>query len=75
MLRRSAPWSDARRAGLYFVAFGHSFRAFDVQMRRMSGADDGIVDGLFRFTRPLMGAYFWCPPMNDGKLDLSAIAL
>ena len=75
MLRRSAPWSDARRAGLYFVAFGHSFRAFDVQMRRMSGADDGIVDGLFRFTRPLTGAYFWCPPMKDGKLDLSAIAL
>ena len=41
MLRRSSPWSDARRAGLYFVAFGCSFRAFDVQMRRMSGADDG----------------------------------
>ncbi|MGU7772814.1 Dyp-type peroxidase [Burkholderia sp. MR1-5-21] len=75
MLRRSAPWSDARRAGLYFVAFGHSFRAFDVQMRRMSGADDGIVDGLFRFTRPLTGAYFWCPPMKGGKLDLSALGL
>ncbi|MBU9443063.1 Dyp-type peroxidase [Burkholderia multivorans] len=75
MLRRSSPWSDARRAGLYFVAFGHSFRAFDVQMRRMSGADDGIVDGLFRFTRPLTGAYFWCPPMKDGKLDLSAFGL
>ncbi|MBR8332552.1 Dyp-type peroxidase [Burkholderia ambifaria] len=75
MLRRSSPWSDARRAGLYFVAFGCSFRAFDVQMRRMSGADDGIVDGLFRFTRPLTGAYFWCPPVKDGKLDLSALGL
>ncbi|MGU7783031.1 Dyp-type peroxidase [Burkholderia sp. PU8-34] len=75
MVRRSAPWSDARRAGLYFVAFGHSFRAFDVQMRRMSGADDGIVDGLFRFTRPLTGAYFWCPPMKNGKLDLSVLGL
>ena len=57
------------------VAFGCSFRAFDVQMRRMSGADDGIVDGLFRFTRPLTGAYFWCPPLKDGKLDLSALGL
>ncbi|KVH55849.1 peroxidase [Burkholderia sp. MSMB1072] len=75
MLRRSSPWSDTRRAGLYFVAFGCSFRAFDVQMRRMSGAEDGIVDGLFRFTRPLTGAYFWCPPMKDGKLDLSALGL
>ncbi|AQQ24925.1 Dyp-type peroxidase [Burkholderia cenocepacia] len=75
MLRRSSPWSDTRRAGLYFVAFGCSFRAFDVQMRRMSGAEDGIVDGLFRFTRPLTGAYFWCPPMKDGKLDLAALGL
>jgi putative iron-dependent peroxidase len=75
MLRRSSPWSDARRAGLYFVAFGHSFRAFDVQMRRMLGLDDGIADGLFRFTLPLTGAYFWCPPMKDGKLDLSALGL
>ncbi|MBR8313244.1 Dyp-type peroxidase [Burkholderia dolosa] len=75
MLRRSSPWADARRAGLYFVAFGRSFRAFDVQMRRMSGADDGIVDGLFRFTQPLTGAYFWCPPMKAGRLDLSALGL
>jgi len=75
VLRRSAPWSDARRAGLYFVAFAHSFRAFEVQMRRMLGADDGIVDGLFSFTRPLTGAYFWCPPMKDGKPDLSALGL
>ncbi|WP_179400587.1 Dyp-type peroxidase [Burkholderia guangdongensis] len=75
MLRRSSPWSDARRAGLYFIAFAHSFRAFEVQMRRMLGLDDGIVDGLFRFTQPLTGAYFWCPPMKDGKLDLSALGL
>ena len=33
-----------------FVAFGHSFEAFEVQMRRMVGTDDGIVDALFKFT-------------------------
>jgi porphyrinogen peroxidase len=44
-------------------------------MRRMSGAEDGIVDGLFRFTQPLTGAYFWCPPLKGGKLDLSALGL
>ncbi|WP_323122079.1 Dyp-type peroxidase [Burkholderia alba] len=75
VLRRSAPWADERRAGLYFVAFGFSFRAFDVQMRRMVGAVDGIHDGLFRFTQPITGSFFWCPPMKDGKLDLSALGL
>ncbi len=75
VLRRSAPWADERRAGLYFVAFGFSFRAFEVQMRRMVGAVDGIHDGLFRFTQPITGAFFWCPPMKDGKLDWSALGL
>jgi porphyrinogen peroxidase len=75
VLRRSMPWADERRAGLYFVAFGDSFRAFEVQMRRMVGAVDGIHDGLFRFTQPLTGSFFWCPPVRDGKLDLSALGL
>ncbi|GAA5238433.1 hypothetical protein BMMON2_12550 [Burkholderia mallei] len=64
VLRRSSPWADERRAGLYFVAFGHSFRAFEVQMRRMIGATDGVHDGLFRFTQPITGSFFWCPPVK-----------
>ena len=58
-----------------FVAFGHSLDAFQAQMRRMVGLEDGIVDALFRFTRPLSGAYFWCPPMQDGKLALAPFSL
>lgn len=75
VLRRSMPWAEGLRSGLMFVAFGKSFDAFEVQMRRMAGADDGIVDALFGFTRPISGAYFWCPPMRDGRLDLRALAL
>lgn len=75
MVRRSMPWNDASREGLVFVAFGHSLYAFEVMMRRMVGLDDGITDGLFRFTQPVSGAYFWCPPMADGKLDLSLLKL
>ena len=41
----------------------------------MVGEDDGITDALFTFTRPLTGTYFWCPPVQDGKLDLSALGL
>jgi hypothetical protein len=42
-------------------------------MRRMLGMDDGISDGLFRFSRPLTGCYFWCPPVCGGKLDLTVL--
>lgn len=73
--RRSMPWADGQRAGLMFVAFGRSLYAFNAQMRRMAGAEDGIADALFRFTKPISGSAFWCPPMKDGRLDLSAIGL
>lgn len=75
ILRRSMPWADAHQAGLVFVAFGNSFNAFDTLLRRMVGADDGIVDALFTFTRPISGSYFWCPPMKSGRLDLRAVGL
>jgi len=68
MLRRSMPWTGPRGAGLMFVAFGKSFDAFAAQLRRMIGAEDGIVDGLFRFTRPITGGYYWCPPIVRGRL-------
>lgn len=73
IVRRSMPWADERGAGLAFLAFGHSFDAFEVQLRRMSGLEDGVVDALYRFSRPLTGGYYWCPPINAQGLDLSAL--
>lgn len=73
VLRRSMPWSDGQNAGLIFAAFGNSFDAFEAQLRRMCGAEDGVTDALFRFTKPLSTAYFWCPPMKEGKVDLRAL--
>lgn len=70
MVRRSVSWADDRGAGLAFVALGRSFDAFDVQLRRMSGLEDGVVDALYRFSRPLTGGYYWCPPMTEQGLDL-----
>ena len=75
MLRRSMPWMMNMQAGLMFVAFGRSLYAFEAQMRRMAGLDDGIVDAMFSISRPVNGAYFWCPPMRDGKLDLRQLGL
>ena len=75
ILRRSMPWADTTNQGLVFVAFGKSFDAFDALLRRMVGTEDGIVDALFRFTQPVLGSYFWCPPVVDGRLDLSALGI
>ena len=71
--RRSMPWADGNGEGLMFVAFGKSFDAFEAQMRRMVGLDDGIVDALFGFTRAVSSSYFFCPPVKDGKLDLRRV--
>ncbi len=71
MLRRSMPYGGAREQGLYFVAYGADLDRFERMMRRMAGQDDGVVDALFRFSRPATGGYYWCPALTDGKLDLA----
>ena len=73
IVRRSMPFADASGEGLMFVAFGRSFDAFEAQLRRMVGLEDGITDALFRFSRPVTGGYYWCPPVIDGQLDLGAV--
>ena len=75
VLRRSMPWAEGNNGGLVFAAFGRSFDAFEAQLRRMSGAEDGITDALFSFSEPQTGAYFWCPPVRDGLIDLRALGL
>ena len=75
MLRRSMPWMMSMQAGIMFVAFGKSHAAFEAQMRRMAGEEDGITDAMFAISRPVSGAYFWCPPLHDGKLDLRRLGL
>lgn len=75
ILRRSMPWVENNEAGLVFVAFGKSFNAFEAILTRMIGMEDDVSDALFTFTRPLSGAYYWCPPMKAGKLDLSKIGI
>ena len=72
-MRRSMPWTESGKSGLMFVSFSRTLNAFEVQLRRMSGLEDGIVDGLYRYSRPLSGGYYWCPPMKDGHMDLSAV--
>lgn len=76
ILRRSMPWAEDMDGGLAFIAFGKSFDAFEAILNRMIGKEDGVSDALFQFTRPISGAYFWCPPVNkEGNLDLSSLGI
>ncbi len=73
LLRRSMPWADPSGEGLVFVSFAASLDPFEAICRRMVGLEDGVVDALFRFTRPLTGAQYWCPPLTaEGRLRLDA---
>ena len=69
------PWATAQAQGLEFIAYGKSLEAFEQVLRRMAGLDDGIVDALFTFSRPVTGGYYWCPPVKSGRLDLSFVGL
>ncbi len=62
-LRRSMPWHADGNSGLMFVSFGKNFEAFEAQLKRMSGSYDGITDAVFTMSRPISGAYYWCPPL------------
>lgn len=75
MLRRSMPYSEGNQAGLIFVCFANSPMPFKQQLARMVGREDGVTDGLFRFSRPLTGAYYWCPGVKSGRLDLSKLSI
>ncbi|MDE2604986.1 MAG: Dyp-type peroxidase [Burkholderiales bacterium] len=75
VVRRSMPWALSLQAGLMFVCFGKSFQAFEQQMRRMTGHEDRLVDALFDFSRPVNGAYYWCPPLRAGRLDLRRLGV
>ncbi|RTK95314.1 MAG: Dyp-type peroxidase [Neisseriaceae bacterium] len=76
LLRKSMPWSDDKlNGGLMFSSFGHSFRAFNLQMSSMLGIDDGIIDGVFKFSKIMNTNYLWCPPMSNGVLDLSLLEM
>lgn len=75
VVRRSMPYIDGDEAGLVFLSFAHTLDFFEMQLRRMIGLDDGIVDGLFRFSRPVSGGYYWCPPIHNGQLKLSTLLI
>lgn len=75
MLRKSMPWANATQEGLEFVAQVKALDVFEIMMKKMVGHEDGIVDGLFTFSRPVTGGYYWCPRIAGERLDLTALGI
>jgi len=75
MLRRSMSFATDRIKGLEFISCVAHLDTFERQMRRMAGLDDNIADALFKFSRPVTGGYYWCPPVRGGRVDLRALGL
>lgn len=74
MWRRSMPWVNEKfEGGLMFSSFASSFYPFEAQFNRMSGNEDGIVDGLFKFSKILYTSFFFTPPFVQGKLCIPSI--
>ncbi len=74
LLRRSMPWSDDNlNGGFMFSAFATSFRPFNLQMASMLGESDGVIDGVFKFSKIMNTSYLWCPPFKTGRLDVSLL--
>ena len=68
ILRRSMPFSNQSGDGLMFLAYCENLDRFEMQMRRMAGLNDGIIDALFTFSQPINSAYFYCPAIENGQL-------
>lgn len=71
ILRRSMMWSNDESEGMMFTSYSSAPRPFDVQMQRMVGMEDGIVDNLFKYSCAISGAFYWCPPVHDNQIYLN----
>ena len=75
LVRRSMPWVSGLEQGLEFIAYGESLDRYERVLRRMVGLEDGVLDGLLTFSRPVTGGYFWCAPASGDRLDLRALGV
>ena len=71
MWHRSMPWGMPLHHGLQFIAFMADLGRADRMLRRMAGLEDGIADAMLDYTTALTGAYYYCPPLHAGRLDLA----
>ncbi len=71
LYRRSVPYGGVSQHGLYFLAFSAEIERYEHILASMFGqSEDGVVDRLTEFSRPLTGSYWFAP----AAAELSALA-
>jgi putative iron-dependent peroxidase len=66
LYRRSTPYGTVGELGLYFLAFSADPTRFTKMMARMFGTvGDGLHDHLTDFSRPVSGAFYFAPSLDD----------
>jgi putative iron-dependent peroxidase len=66
IFRRSMPYGDMLRHGLYFFAFACSLRRIQVQLESMYDvAGSGVYDHLLDYSQAVSGCYWFVPARAD----------
>lgn len=66
VFRRSTPWGSASEQGLWFLAFSAERDRFDEMLAQLFGTGDRrLRDRLLDYTRPVSGAYYFAPSLED----------
>ena len=64
ILRRNTPYGTVLNHGTMFVGFSAARRPLHAMLESMAGVN-GERDALTRYSRPLTGAYYVIPPLDD----------
>lgn len=65
ILRQSMPYGDMKLQGLFFVAYCHSAKPFELMLNAMINSDaEGNFDHLLKYTQAETGASFFAPSLN-----------
>ena len=65
ILRRNTAYGTPSKHGTIFVGFSADRARLQLMLDRMAGAADGVRDELTRVTRPLTGAYYYVPSLEE----------
>src|SRR5262245_50510139 len=65
IFRRNMPYGTVMEHGTMFVGFSADQGRLAAMLHSMAGLDDGTRDALTRSTRPLTGAYYFIPSLEQ----------
>jgi putative iron-dependent peroxidase len=65
IFRRNTAFGSVREHGTMFVGFSAEQRPLAVMLDSMAGLTNGVRDDLTRYSRPVTGAYYFVPSLDD----------